>query len=240
MRWSSTTRCRSTSRPGRAVARADRRRLDRISSTSSACSRLLGRTFRAEDDSPDAPAVLVLSDAYWRRALGGDPAVVGRTFEMNGRVHTAIGVLPPMPQFPAANDVYMPPSACPFRSNPETIANRNARMLTAIGRLRPGATLEQVQGDLDAVSQPAGRRRPRRVRPAANRLSDRGADGARRADPPRAPDTARCCSPQPASCCCSLLPTSRTWRSRACSGASASSPSARRSARGRDGSRGSC
>ena len=46
----------------------------------------------------------------------------------------------------------MPPSACPFRSNPETIANRNARMLTAIGRLRPGATLQQVQGDLDAAS----------------------------------------------------------------------------------------
>jgi len=112
----------------------------------------LGRTFRAEDDSPDAPAVIVLSDAYWRRALGADPAVVGSRFEMNGRVHTAIGVLPSMPQFPAANDVYMPPSACPFRSNPETIANRNARMLTAIGRLRPGATLQQVQGDLDAVS----------------------------------------------------------------------------------------
>ena len=37
-------------------------------------------------------------------------------------------------------------------SNPETIANRNARMLAAIGRLRPGATLQQVQGDLDAVS----------------------------------------------------------------------------------------
>jgi hypothetical protein len=102
---------------------------------------LLGRTFRADDDSKNAPAVLVLSYAYWQHAVGGDPAIVGRTFELNDRIHTVVGVLPPIPQFPQSDppdDVYMPPSACPFRSNPQTIQNRNARMLTAIGRLRPG------------------------------------------------------------------------------------------------------
>ena len=54
---------------------------------------LLGRTFRAADDSKNAPAVLVLSYAYWQNALGGDPAIVGRTFELNDRVHTVVGVL---------------------------------------------------------------------------------------------------------------------------------------------------
>ena len=62
---------------------------------------LLGRTFRADDDSTNAPAVLVLSYAYWQNALGGDPGIVGRTFELNDRVHTVVGVLPPIPQFPA-------------------------------------------------------------------------------------------------------------------------------------------
>ena len=60
---------------------------------------------------------------------------------MNDRVHTVVGVLPPIPQFPQSDppdDVYMPPSACPFRSNPQTIENREARMLTAIGRLQAG------------------------------------------------------------------------------------------------------
>ena len=88
---------------------------------------LLGRTFRADDDSKNAPAVLVLSYAYWQNALGGDPGIVGRTFELNDRVHTVVGVLPPIPQFPQSDppdDVYMPPSACPFRSNPQTIENR--------------------------------------------------------------------------------------------------------------------
>ena len=76
---------------------------------------LLGRSFREDDDSTNAPAVLILSYAYWQSALGGDPDVIGRTFEINDRVHTVVGVLPPIPQFPQANlpdDVFMPPSAC--------------------------------------------------------------------------------------------------------------------------------
>jgi putative ABC transport system permease protein len=113
---------------------------------------LLGRTFRPEDDSKTAPAVLILSYAYWQNALDADPGIVGRTFEMNDRVHTVVGVLPPIPQFPDENDVYMPPSACPFRSNPQTIEDRDARMLTAIGRLRPGGTLERAQHELTVVA----------------------------------------------------------------------------------------
>jgi predicted permease len=124
---------------------------------------LLGRTFRADDDSKNAPAVLVLSYAYWKSALGGDPNVIGRTFEMNDRVHTVIGVLPPIPQFPQASppdDVFMPPSACPFRSNPQTIENRTARMLTAIGRLKPGMTLERARNDLAVVNNRLGTEYP--------------------------------------------------------------------------------
>ena len=117
-RSSSTTRCRSTCSAG-AKPRASRPASSRpSSSTCSACSRSLGRTFRADDDSPDAPAVLVLSYAYWQSALGGDPPSSAAAFEMNDRVHTVVGVLPPMPQFPGENDVYMPPSACPVPVEP--------------------------------------------------------------------------------------------------------------------------
>ena len=121
---------------------------------------ILGRTFRADDDSPNAPAVLLVSYSFWQNALGGDTGIVGRAFEMNDRMHTVVGVLPPIPQFPGENDVYMPPSACPFRSNPQTIANRQGRMLTAIGRLRPDATLDRVQNDLAVVSDRLNREYP--------------------------------------------------------------------------------
>ena len=115
-------------------------------------SPILGRAFTANDDRRDAPAVLILSYAYWKRTLGGDPHVVGRVFEMNDRVHTVVGVLPNVPLYPEDNDVYMPVSACPFRSAPATVADRGARMVSAVGRLRPGASLERVRGELALVA----------------------------------------------------------------------------------------
>src|SRR5215204_388766 len=69
---------------------------------------LAGRTFRAEDDKPGADAVLMLSYPYWQSRFGGDAAVIGQVFQMNDRPHTVIGVLPPIPQYPQENDVYMP------------------------------------------------------------------------------------------------------------------------------------
>ncbi len=113
---------------------------------------LLGRTFRADDDKPGAEAVLVLSYDYWQRRHGGDPSIVGKVFQMNNRPHTVVGVLPNVPQFPNENDVYMPSSACPFRSSAQTRENRAARMLSVYGRLRPGATLEQARADLATVA----------------------------------------------------------------------------------------
>src|SRR5688500_6495152 len=96
-----------------------------------------GRTFVAADDAPGAPAVLVLSHKYWERSFGGDPNVVGQVFRMNDRPHTVIGVMPPVPQYPLEVDIYMPTSACPFRSARTLIENRRGRMLTAFARMRP-------------------------------------------------------------------------------------------------------
>ena len=70
--------------------------------------------------------------------FGGDQNIIGRTFEMNDRVHTVVGVLPPLPEFPDADDVYMPTTSCPFRSAPDMVANRDQRMVTGFARLKPG------------------------------------------------------------------------------------------------------
>jgi predicted permease len=108
----------------------------------------LGRTFRSGEDRTGAPPLLVLSHEFWKHALGGDPNIVGQTFEMNDRIHTVVGVLPALPQFPEDNDVYMPVSSCPFRSSPRWEFNRNARGLIVLGRLRPGATVSQSRREL--------------------------------------------------------------------------------------------
>jgi len=54
---------------------------------------LFGRAFRPEDEQPGAPAVLMLSYEYWIRSFGGDPTVVNKTFSMNDRPHTVVGIL---------------------------------------------------------------------------------------------------------------------------------------------------
>jgi putative ABC transport system permease protein len=113
---------------------------------------LLGRTFVASDDTPQSNAVLILSYGYWQGRHGGDPNIVGKVFQMNNRPHTVIGVLPSIPQYPIENDVYMPTSQCPTRSSAGFIANRQARMMTAFGRLKPGASLEQAQSDLSTLA----------------------------------------------------------------------------------------
>ena len=114
---------------------------------------LLGRAFVAADENKNADAVLVLSYKYWQTHQNGDPNIVGRVFQMNNRPHTVIGVLPPIPQYPAENDVYMPTSQCPFRSNPKNIANRQFRLISAaFGRLKPGVSLDKAQADLSTVA----------------------------------------------------------------------------------------
>ena len=121
---------------------------------------LLGRTFRKGEDAHGAEAVLVLSYAYWMRSFGGDPKVVGRVFAMNDHPHTVIGVLPPIPGYPDENDLYMPVSACPFRSNPKLENNRRGRMLNVFGRLKPGVTIAAARTELNGVAARLAREYP--------------------------------------------------------------------------------
>jgi putative ABC transport system permease protein len=114
---------------------------------------LMGRTFTEDDDKPGAPAVLLLSNEFWRKMERADPNIVGRVYQMNNRPHTVIGVLPPIPQYPNENDVYMPTSACPTRSSASFIANRGFRMMNVFGRLKPGTPVEFCRRDLADVAQ---------------------------------------------------------------------------------------
>jgi len=113
---------------------------------------LLGRLFEKGEDLPGAPPVLLLSYKYWQAHLGGDPRVVGRTFTMNDRVHTVVGVLPNIPQYPAENDVYMPVDSCPFRRAETWDQARSVRGLTVFAHLAPGVGLSRARAELASIS----------------------------------------------------------------------------------------
>jgi len=121
---------------------------------------LAGRMFEPNDEKPGAPAVLLLSYEYWQRSFGGDLTVVGKAFRMNDKPHTVVGILPPFPQYPEQNDVYMPSVACPFRSDPSLIANRRGRMLQLFGRMKPGVKPAQAEADLSTIAASMQREYP--------------------------------------------------------------------------------
>ena len=112
----------------------------------------LGRFFYESDDKPGADAVLVLSYDYWMNHYGGDRGIIGRHFRMNDKVHTVIGVLPPIPQYPRENDVYMPTVACPFRSDPMMIESRDHHMMRLFGRLKPGTSVQAGMTDVSSIA----------------------------------------------------------------------------------------
>jgi predicted permease len=111
---------------------------------------LLGRTFRPGEEKVGAPPVVLLSYGFWMEKLGGDPKVVGTTFTMNDMVHTVVGVLPPLPPYPDANDIWMPAGACPFRAG--VINNRRGRLVQQFALLARGATVAQAASDVSTVS----------------------------------------------------------------------------------------
>jgi putative ABC transport system permease protein len=128
---------------------------------------ILGRTFLPGEDQEGADPVLVLSYGFWQRAFAGDSAVIGRELEMNDRIHTVVGVLPQVPQYPNQNDVYMPVSSCPFRSGEAWSTTRSARALDVFARLAAGEGLSDARNDLAAVADRLHQRYPEDYVPAA-------------------------------------------------------------------------
>ena len=68
-----------------------------------------------------------------------------------------VGILPPIPQFPAEVDVYMPTVACPTRSGEHALHERSWHMMNVFATLKPGVTLAEAQADLDQIAEAAAK-----------------------------------------------------------------------------------
>ena len=122
----------------------------------------LGRVFTRDEASPERdPRLAVLSYACWQRRFGGDPAVLGRSLNLNGQSFLVLGVLPeqyrPVTGF-MSPDVYVPLSALVL---PNLNRRENGNGLAVLGRLPPHTTLEQVQPAVTALAQQLERTYPK-------------------------------------------------------------------------------
>ncbi len=116
---------------------------------------LLGRRFTPEDDAPGAARTVILTHAYWQRAFGGDRDVIGRTLQVNGRPEEIIGVMPEGFRFLETDPAFL----FPARFDPEEIFFGNFSY-QAVGRLAPGATVEQVAAEVERLIPVAVERYP--------------------------------------------------------------------------------
>jgi putative ABC transport system permease protein len=116
----------------------------------------IGRMPTPQEETFGGPRVAVVSDAFWRTRLDGSAAALGRTLVLGGATYTVVGVMPGSFRFPTATTEMWIPAQSP----PGMLQQRRSRLYTAIGRLKPGVTLEQAKHDLDAVQARLGEQFP--------------------------------------------------------------------------------
>jgi len=109
----------------------------------------LGRTTRAEDDLPNAPATVVLSHAFWQRHFAGDSSVIGRTLTLSDKAYTIVGVTAE-----GFHDLRLggPPEVWLRLNMGAQDSERGNRGIGIIGRLRDGASLPQAQAQVTAIA----------------------------------------------------------------------------------------
>lgn len=115
---------------------------------------LLGRPFTADEGRPGSSPVIVLSHAFWKNRLGGDPGCVGKSFRMRDNYYTVIGVMPPHFRFPHYADFWFPtddPQVKPADKDPKD--SRFWADVGVIARLAPGVSMKQAQAMLDVVAR---------------------------------------------------------------------------------------
>ena len=112
----------------------------------------LGRTVGPEDDGAGAPAVIVLSDAYWRSVFGADPAILGQTVEINGRTATFVGIAEPAPPYPERTDIYVNMATSPHHLDATMSHDRIHRMTEVFAKLSPGASVESAISEAEAIT----------------------------------------------------------------------------------------
>jgi predicted permease len=117
----------------------------------------LGRLIQSdEEDQPGRQPVVVLGYSYWQQRFGGSPGVIGKQVRVNGRSATVIGVLPA--EFHGTQMLTEPGIYLPFNTravsdlDSNALADRSARFINVLGRLKPGVSFSQAQASTDVIA----------------------------------------------------------------------------------------
>jgi len=112
---------------------------------------LLGRVMQPADYEPGAPPVFVLRYKTWVKSFGSDPAIVNKTFVLNGVSRTLVGIMPPRFGWGDA-DMWIP--AKPTRAaGGKVVAGAFQQRWFLLGHLKPGITVKEAEADFTVIAK---------------------------------------------------------------------------------------
>ncbi len=109
----------------------------------------IGRTFTEQEGEIGKEQKVILSYQLWQRLYKGDPNALGRQLRLNGRVFDIVGVMP-------ATFNWVDPEVrfwIPAAFTPADKVVRHSNNWYHVGRLKPGAGIQQVQSQIDAINR---------------------------------------------------------------------------------------
>jgi len=121
----------------------------------------LGRGFTEDETKPDADKFVILTYGLWTSHYGSDPAIVGRDIRVNGVAHKVVGVLPADFDLPGRDIALLTPFA--FTAAQLSDNGRGNEFSQMIARLRPGATITQLNEQIKIITQHVAERLPARA-----------------------------------------------------------------------------
>lgn len=108
---------------------------------------LLGRAI-GDEDARDGRAVLIISEGLWMRRFGSDPRIAGKAVTLDGQSYEVIGVMPASFEMsPRPLDGWIP-----YAFTEQARQTRLGYYLAAVGRLKPGATIDEARTELDTIA----------------------------------------------------------------------------------------
>jgi predicted permease len=110
---------------------------------------MLGRGFTEAEATPDADKFVILSYGIWASRFGADRTLVGRDVRLNGEAYRVVGILPPDLTLPSRDVAAL----VPFSFTPQQMSDqgRGNEFSSMIARLRPGATIEQLDAQMKVI-----------------------------------------------------------------------------------------
>jgi predicted permease len=118
----------------------------------------LGRVFSPEEDGAGKPTTIILSNGFWQRRFGSDPAIIGKTLTLNGNSFTIVGVMTPdfsldKEVMPAVNGIEKADVLLPLPMSESDRTDRGHEDYNIFARLKPGVTPQQAQAEMDVIAE---------------------------------------------------------------------------------------